>query len=72
MLRQRQSRLISTFDEVVYYSVARHAQILSEIGEEIRLSLISYGISSEQLPQVQATMNPTYRCSHSSSRIKMT
>lgn len=52
VLRQRQSRIVSVWDEVVYYSVARHLQIGSKIGREMRAALIKYGVSSEQLPQV--------------------
>lgn len=60
MLRQRQSRIVSVWDEVVYYSVARHLQIGSKIGREMRAALIKYGVSSEQLPQVHLLIIQSY------------
>eukprot|EP01126_Amoeba_proteus_P002254 TRINITY_DN10707_c0_g2_i1.p1 TRINITY_DN10707_c0_g2~~TRINITY_DN10707_c0_g2_i1.p1 ORF type:complete len:460 (+),score=109.55 TRINITY_DN10707_c0_g2_i1:128-1381(+) len=51
-MRQRQSRMISTFDEVVYYSVARHKQLLMKTGMQLRKDLTKYHVSSEQIPLV--------------------
>ena len=50
VVRQRQSRIVSCFDEIVYYSVARREHLVGSFGKEFRLCLQKYGISSEQLP----------------------
>jgi hypothetical protein len=52
VLRQRQSRVVSAFDEVVYYSVARKEQQESPLGQAMRETLEKYGVSSEQMPMV--------------------
>lgn len=50
LLRQRQSRCISAFDEIVYYSVVRQNVLKERFGTDVRKVLTKYGISSEQLP----------------------
>ena len=49
-LRQRQSRIISCYDEIVYYSVVRRELLSHGIGKAFCNSLAKYGISSEQIP----------------------
>eukprot|EP01127_Copromyxa_protea_P005652 TRINITY_DN1551_c0_g1_i3.p1 TRINITY_DN1551_c0_g1~~TRINITY_DN1551_c0_g1_i3.p1 ORF type:complete len:558 (+),score=100.24 TRINITY_DN1551_c0_g1_i3:29-1702(+) len=49
-VRQRQSRVVSSPDEVVYYSVVRHHQQATKRGSALRKALNSVHLSSEQLP----------------------
>jgi hypothetical protein len=51
-IRQRNSRLVSSADEVVYYSVAERQEIFSQPTlKKIAHDLIDWGVSSEQNPQ---------------------
>ncbi|KAH3762725.1 hypothetical protein Pelo_5429 [Pelomyxa schiedti] len=51
LLRQRQSRCVSSYDEVVFYSVVRKPNMMHGIGVEVRRVLTKYGVSSEQSPR---------------------
>jgi len=57
VVRQRQSRVISCSDEIVYYSVVRRELLENNRGKAFCDCLASYGISSEQLPQILASPN---------------
>lgn len=57
VVRQRQSRIISTFDEIVYYSVVRRNLLEYGRGNDFCKTLLKYGISSEQLPVLLSNLN---------------
>eukprot|EP00475_Leptophrys_vorax_P031600 TRINITY_DN4790_c0_g1_i3.p1 TRINITY_DN4790_c0_g1~~TRINITY_DN4790_c0_g1_i3.p1 ORF type:complete len:645 (+),score=172.11 TRINITY_DN4790_c0_g1_i3:1939-3873(+) len=51
-VRQRHSRLVASCNDVVYYSVAGHAEVFDQSPiKEMRESLTAWGVSSEQEPR---------------------
>ncbi|KAJ4460968.1 hypothetical protein PAPYR_2821 [Paratrimastix pyriformis] len=54
-VRQAQSRLVTSPDEVVFYSVATRSEVAAPAGRAVRAVLSQWGVTSEQQPHMVTT-----------------